>query len=384
MTILTGMVIWRGSFKVGLPAAVFTRQEVGEQGMSLKTTTIGSFPKPDYVPFRDWYCARDVSRQNPTKTYDDFLRSGAADVQAVLARATQEVVRDQVAAGIDIPTDGEVPREHYIYYHCRHIPGFDFENLTAKTMRGGSWQAQVPTVTEAVSAGDPFLAQDWRRAQAATANPVKITVPGPMTIMDSTADAHYGDPAQLVAALAAALNTEIRRLADAGCEWIQVDEPVFARYPDRALDYGVDALGRCFHGVPAATKRAVHICCGYPAELDMEGYPKADQSAYFDLADALELAPVDAVSIEDAHCHNDLTLLERFRTTSIMFGVVNISQSRIESIDEIRARLEAALQHIDQDRLIAAPDCGLTMLSRELALDKLRNLSTAAKLVGRS
>ena len=189
---------------------------------------------------------------------------------------------------------------------------------------------------------------------------MKITVPGPLTIIDSTADAHYGDPARFAMALAAVLNTEIRRLAEAGCGWIQVDEPVFARYPDRALDYGVEALGRCFHGVPAATKRAVHICCGYPAELDMAAYPKADPSAYFDLADALEQAPVDAVSIEDAHRHNDLTLLERFRTTSIMFGVINIAQSRVEGIDEIRARLESALHHIDQERLIAAPDCGLT------------------------
>ncbi len=351
--------------------------------MPLRTTTIGSFPKPDYVPFKDWFSVRDVSREHPTRTYDDFLRSERADAQALLDRGTQEVVRDQAAAGIDIPTDGEVRREHYIYYHCRHIVGFDFENLTGKTMRSGSWQAHVPTVTEAVSAGDPFLAEDWRTAQAATTNPVKITVPGPMTIMDSTADAHYGDPAQLAMALAAALNVEIRRLAEAGCEWIQVDEPVFARYPDRALDYGVEALGQCFHGMPAATKRAVHICCGYPSELDMEGYAKAEQSAYFDLADALELAPIDAVSIEDAHRHNDLTLLERFPTTRIIFGVINISKSGIESVDEIRARLEAALQHIDPERLIAAPDCGLTMLSRDLALAKLRNLSAAAKLVGR-
>ncbi len=165
--------------------------------MPLKTTTIGSFPKPDYAPIKDWYSVREVSRRNPTKTYDNFLRSETAGTRAVLDRATQAVVRDQVDAGIDIPTDGEVPREHYIYYHCRHITGFDFENLTAKTMRSGSWQAQVPTVTAAVSAGDPFLAQDWRAAQAATTNPVKITVPGPLTIIDSTADAHYGDPARL-------------------------------------------------------------------------------------------------------------------------------------------------------------------------------------------
>ena len=349
--------------------------------MALLTTTIGSFPKPDYVPFKDWFSVRHVSRQNPTKTYDEFLRSAVPDAPGLIARGTREVVHDQVEAGIDIPTDGEVCREHYVYYHCRHVQGFDFANLTSRTMRSGAWQAQVPTVVEAVSAGEPFLTEDWRIAQEATTQPVKITVPGPMTIIDSTADAHYGDPAKLAMALAAALNVEIGRLAEAGCTWIQVDEPVFARYPDKALDYGVAALEQCFHGVPHTTKRAVHICCGYPTELDMEGYAKADQSAYYKLADALEAAAVDAVSIEDAHRHNDLALLEQFRNTSILLGVVNISKSRIETVNEISDRLTAALQHIDQDRLIAAPDCGLTMLPRELALAKLKNLSIAARRV---
>ena len=241
--------------------------------MAILTTTIGAYPKPLYVPVANWWQVREVSRTNPTRTYDEFLKRHSAGDADLLDRGTQEAVRDQVEAGIDIPTDGEIRREHYVYYHCRHIDGIDFEDLTTKDMRQGSWQAQVPTVRGPLAAGRPFLPDDWRSAQTASERPVKITVPGPMTIVDSTADAFYGDEAKLGAALAGALNVEILALAGAGCTWIQVDEPVFARYPEKALAFGIDNLSRCFEGVPESTVRGAHVCCGYPAELDTEDYP---------------------------------------------------------------------------------------------------------------
>jgi len=194
--------------------------------------------------------------------------------------------------------------------------------------------------------------------------------------------AFYGDEAKLGAALAGALNVEIRALAGAGCTWIQVDEPVFARYPEKALAFGIDNLSRCFEGVPESTVRGAHVCCGYPAELDTEDYPKADPRAYLAIADGLEAADVDVLSIEDAHRHNDLALLERFTTTRIALGVIGIARTRVEPVDEIADRLRAALAHIDAKRLIAAPDCGLTMLDRDTARAKLANLAAAAKTVG--
>lgn len=351
--------------------------------MPLLTTTIGSYPKPDDVPVVNWFDVRKSSeRWDPTLAYDEFLkrRDGAAD--AALDRGTQDVVRDQVEAGIDIPTDGEVRREHYIYYHCRHLDGFNFVDLTLKSMRSGSWTARVPTVTGPIRAGAPFLPQDWRIAQAVSERPVKITVPGPLTIIDSTADAHYHDERRLAFALAEAINQEIRALAAAGCRWIQIDEPVFARYPERALEIGAEALARCFHGIAAPVKRAVHICCGYPSKLDLETYPKADNDAYFRLAEALERAPIDAISLEDAHRHNDLALLERFPTKTIILGVIAIARTRIEPVEAIRARLQEALHHIDPSRLIAAPDCGMIMLDRQTARRKLEALASAARSIG--
>jgi 5-methyltetrahydropteroyltriglutamate--homocysteine methyltransferase len=163
---------------------------------------------------------------------------------------------------------------------------------------------------------------------------------------------------------------------------IQIDEPLFARKPEAALDYGFDNLERAFHGCPDHVRRTVHMCCGYPDRIDREDYPKADPDSYLRIADAIEQSSIDAVSFEDAHRHNDLSLLEKLPTTTVIFGIVAIARSRIETVDEIRERLLAALDHIDAGRLIAAPDCGLGILGRELAMAKLKNMSKAAHSLG--
>jgi len=203
-------------------------------------------------------------------------------------------------------------------------------------------------------------------------------MPGPMTISDTTADTHYQDPVRLGADLAAALNHEVRALAQAGCRHIQIDEPLFARKPDQALAYGFENLERAFHGCPKGVARTVHMCCGYPDRLDNPDYPKADPDSYRRIASTIEDSTIDAVSLEDAHRHNDLSLLESFQVTTVILGVVTIAKRRVEEVDEIRSRLLSALEHIDRDRLMAAPDCGLGLLGRDLARAKLRNLTQAA------
>ena len=199
-----------------------------------------------------------------------------------------------------------------------------------------------------------------------------------MTITDSTADAFYGDPKRLGADLADALNAEVQALAQAGCRHIQIDEPLFSRMPDEALAYGIENLERAVHGCPQDVVRTMHMCCGYPDRLDHPDYPKAQLDSYPRLAELMEESVFDAVSLEDAHRHNDLTMLETYRTTTIVLGVVTIAETRVETVEEIRVRLSQALEHIDAARLIAAPDCGLGLLGRTLAKAKLRNLCEAA------
>lgn len=348
--------------------------------MPLLTTTIGAYPKPDFVPIPDWFRApAGPDTHQPTRGYLESIAAMGAEADMLFARGVVQCVADQVQAGIDIPTDGEIRRENYIHYHCRHIGGIDFDTLTPKAVRGGTYTAELPSITGRVRARDHFLPDDWRIAQASTDRPVKITMPGPMTIADTTVNLHYDDEKALGADLAEAINSEVRALAEAGCTWIQIDEPVFARKPDLALAYGIEHLDRCFHGVPPGVHKVMHMCCGYPDRLDREDYPKADREAYFRLAEAVDASCIDAVSIEDAHRHNDLSLLELFAKTKVILGVVAIAKSRVEPVDEIRQRLSEALGHIDAARLIAAPDCGLGMLGRDLARTKLGNLCQAAK-----
>jgi 5-methyltetrahydropteroyltriglutamate--homocysteine methyltransferase len=334
---------------------------------------------------RDWFLvdlgltggSGDVTRAaNRLQDIED------AEIESLFCKATESAVADQVACGVDIPTDGEQRRENYIHYHCRHLTGFDFENLTSLTLRDGAYTAELPTIRGKITPrGEHFLDRDYQIAQGFTDRPVKITVPGPTTIMDTCANVHYDNPRELAFDLADALNYEIRALAEAGCRYIQVDEPLFARNVERALDYGVECLDRCFEGVPDEVIRVMHMCCGYPGHLDDTEYHKADASSYFRLARAVDASTINQVSIEDAHRYNDLSLLESFRNSIVIFGAVAIADSRLETTDEIAARLNAALNHIDRDRLIVAPDCGLAMLGRDLAMKKLTAMCEAAHSV---
>jgi 5-methyltetrahydropteroyltriglutamate--homocysteine methyltransferase len=342
------------------------------------TTTIGAWPKPEEVPIRDWFqMDGGPDTPEPTAGYAHTVRQDGERLQEILDRATTQVVREQVELGIDIPTDGEIRRENFVHYHCRHLAGIDFEQLSERQIRARHG-ALLPTIVGPIQAGPAFLVRDWEVAQSATRKPVKITVPGPLTIGEYVADDWYRDARLRGAALADALNVEIRRLADAGCPVVQVDEPAFARQVDEALAFGAEHLERCFHKVPPSTERVVHVCCGYPDALDAEDHPKVLNEAYRELVGVLDEIAIDAVSIEDARRHNDLALLERCARKKVILGVVAIGRSRIEEADEVRDRLRAALEHIDPQRLLAAPDCGLGLLGRDLAQAKLKVLAAAA------
>lgn len=349
--------------------------------MALLTTTIGAYPKPAYVPVPDWFQEKDTAQINSVAAYNRYLQQRPENAEQLLDQATREIVEEQVRLGIDFPTDGEMRRENYIHYHCRHLEGIDFSTLSEKVMRSGAWVNVVPTISGWIQVKEHFLPRDWKIAQAVTERPITITLPGPMTISDSLLDNYYGDEKTLCRELADVLNSEVLALVKAGCRRIQIDEPLFAREVEKALAYGIEYLERCFHNVPNEVARITHICCGYPSRIDDEEYFKASPETYFRLASPLDEAKIDIVSIEDAHRQNDLSLLEYFPDTTIILGVIAIARTCIETVEEIRQRLQQALEHIDADRLLASPDCGLGMLSRETVVSKLGNMAQAAKSV---
>jgi 5-methyltetrahydropteroyltriglutamate--homocysteine methyltransferase len=349
--------------------------------MKISTTCIGAYPKPDYIEIGNFAETEDQD-SSATRAFTYTQDTADQVAEELLIKATQAAIQDQLDCGIDIPTDGEQRRENYIHYHCRNLEGIDFVNLTNKVHRNGAAVADLPTINaRIVPRGNHFLDRDFTIAQSFSDKPVKITVPGPLSIIDTTANNYYSSERELAFDLADALNFEIRALADAGCKYIQLDEPLFVRKVDDALAYGVECLDRCFDGVPANVTRVMHMCCGYPGHVDDEDYLKADPDCYFQLAQTIDRSSVQQVSIEDAHCLNDLKLLENFTSTAVILGVVTIASSRIESSEYIGQRLELALQHIDADRLLAAPDCGLMMLGRKLAMAKLKNMCAATEAI---
>ena len=341
------------------------------------TTTIGAYPKPDYLDIPDWFKLGTATNLIPPG-YSEAVEQLGDKREELFRRATGDAVTDQVGAGVDVPTDGEIRRENYLHYHCRHLDGIDFSKLSPRTHRGGAFTADLPTVTGPIKTRRHFLPRDYEIAQSFTSRPVKITIPGPFTLADTLTDGYYRDQKSLCFALAEAINKELLALAKAGCRHIQLDEPVFSRLVPGVLEYGFEGVERAFHRCPREVTRVVHICCSYPDYLDHQDPPKAPKESYFRLAEPIDQCNVDAVSLEDAHRPNDLSLLESFEKTTVLLGAVDIGKSRVESKEEIRSRLNQALDHIDAARLMAAPDCGLGLLGRELAVEKLRNLCEAA------
>ncbi len=345
------------------------------------TTVIGAYPKPDYLKITDWFNAKGgTDTANPTKFYENEIKKMGSNAELIFNKAAKEVIRDQLDCGIDIITDGEIRRENYIHYHCRYLNGVDFNTLTEKVARTGNYKCWLPTITNKISAADPFLVDEWKNNQSLSNKPVKVTIPGPMTITDTIANTYYKSDEEMGYDLAIAINTEIKRLVDAGCKYIQVDEPLFARKPDNALAFGIKNLEKCFDGVNQSdVEKITHICCGYPDKIDAVDYPKAPLDSYKKIAKALDSSKIDSVSIEDAHRYNDLSLLKNYKNTKIIFGVIKIASSKIETVEEIESRINETLKFISKEQLIAAPDCGLGHLSRDLAIKKLKVMSLAAK-----
>ena len=345
------------------------------------TTVIGAYPKPNYLKITDWFNASGgTDTQFPTKFYNDEINQMGNQAEELFLRATKEIIQDQKECGIDIITDGEVRRENYIHYHCRHLAGIDFNNLTEKVARTGNYKCWLPTITNKISSKDPFLVDEWKHNQSLSNKPIKITIPGPMTITDTIANTYYKSDEEMGYDLAIAINTEIKRLVDAGCKYIQVDEPLFARKPENALSFGIENLEKCFEGINQNdVEKITHICCGYPDKLDAVDYPKAPLDSYKKIAKSLDNSKIDSVSIEDAHRYNDLALLKDYKQTKVIFGVIKIASSKIETVEEIERRIEEALKFISKEQLIAAPDCGLGHLSRELAMKKLKIMCLASR-----
>ena len=328
----------------------------------LTTTVIGSWPKPPWLSSGD----HDVSGWATDREW----RFQGEELKRKQDDATEWALLEQEGTGVDIVSDGEIRRDNYVYYYCRHLHGFDFGHRARIAGRSGAWDWFAPVITGPVAMREVSLAADYRFARKRTKRLIK------MTIIDSVKDEYYGDEVALAMDLAATIQMEVESLAAAGCNVVQFDEPVFARYPKKVFDYGLRALEACFEGITGITT-VVHICCGYP----IEGYDKANSDSYTHLAPMLANSKIDQISIEGAHRPLDPGVLQRFGYKGVIFGVVDVGDSRIETVEEIEARIKQVLDNIEPNRLSLGPDCGMIFLDPEVAKAKLTNLVEGARRV---
>jgi len=333
----------------------------------LQTTIAGSLPKPAWLA-------------TPQKLWAPWLLEGE-----VLAEGKRDAVRlalcDQETAGIDIVTDGEQSRRHFVTGYLEHLGGVDFKN-TKKVRIRNRYDADVPQVVAAVSRSRPVHKEDVRFLRAETARPIKFTLPGPMTMVDTLYDAHYRSREKLAMAFAGILNQEARELVAAGADVIQFDEPAFNVYFDEVRDWGIAALEKAAEGLP---KSAVHICYGYgiKANIDWKHTLGVEWRQYEQTFPLLAKSRIDQVSLECANSHVPLELIGLLKGKDVLVGAIDVATDRIETPDDVAEVIRAALKYVAPDHLYPCTNCGMVPLARHVSRGKLRALAAGAAIVRR-
>ena len=324
----------------------------------IAATTIGSFPRPRWL-------ADAVRSQTTFNLEGERLREGLDD-------ATSVAIRDQELAGLDLVTDGEQRRPHFIDHILNSLEGVDTVNRVPKGVyRRRDDVHQVPHVYGALKRRKPAVVEDLQFAKGRTDRPVKMAVPGPMTVVDSTLDNHYGDEAAMAMDVAAALNQELRDLQAAGADVLQIDEPAMTRYHEKVAAYGARALDRCIEGITVPT--IVHLCYGYPGGKDLQ-----HEYEYPELFPLLLETNISGFAVEFARSSYDPAILEVCKERLVMFGCVDPSDVPVPPVESVVTRVRDVLRYLDPEKLLLAPDCGLMTVSRELAFAKARLLADTA------
>ncbi|HLZ29622.1 MAG TPA: methionine synthase [Chloroflexota bacterium] len=333
----------------------------------LETTIAGSLPKPGWL-------AAPGTLWAPWLLPPELLAEGQRD--AVLA-----ALADQAAADIDIVTDGEQSRQHFVHGFLEHIDGIDFSRRVPMGIRANRYTAQVPVVVGSVARRRPIHTDEVRWARANTRRKLKFTVPGPMTIVDTLADEHYHDRPRLAMEFARIINAEARELVAAGLDVLQLDEPAFNVYLDEVQTWGIDALQQAIDGL--ACKTAVHVCYGYgiQANIDWKAGLGQEWRQYEHILPVLAASTVDQVSIECAGSRVPIDLLGLLSGKDVLVGCIDVATERVETPEEVAALLAQALQYVPAERLYACTNCGMVPMPRETARAKLRALSAGARLL---
>ncbi|WP_176582449.1 methionine synthase [Salinimonas sediminis] len=334
----------------------------------LPTSTAGSLPKPAWL-------AQPETLWSPWRLADDELIAGKQDALRLALQAQQQ-------AGVDIISDGEQTRQHFVTTFIEHLDGVDFQQRKTVKIRN-RYDASVPVVTDAVARPKSVFVEDATFLRQQTNQPIKWALPGPMTMIDTLYDDHYKSREKLAWEFAKILNQEARELEAAGVDIIQFDEPAFNVFFDEVNDWGIAALEKAVEGLKCET--AVHICYGYgiKANTDWKQTLGEEWRQYEDIFPKIQASAIDIVSVE---CHNSrvpMELIELIRGKKVMVGAIDVATSTVETPQEVAQTLRNALQFVDADKLYPSTNCGMTPLSRTVAAAKMKALCDGADIVRR-
>jgi 5-methyltetrahydropteroyltriglutamate--homocysteine methyltransferase len=330
------------------------------------TTIAGSLPKPGWLA-------------ETHKLWPRWKEEGAA-LQEAKADATLLWIKAQEDAGLDIVTDGEQSRQHFVHGFLERIEGIDFAHKVEMGIRNDRYKAQVPQVVGPLRLKGRVHAAEARLARAHTTRKLKFTLPGPMTIVDTVADRFYGDRVKMAFAFAELLNHEALGLQADGVDVIQFDEPAFNVYMKDAADWGVQALERAVQGLTCTT--AVHICYGYgiQANNDWKKTLGEEWRQYEQVFPALAASSIDQVSLECFHSHVPPDMMAVLKGKDVLVGVIDVASDEVETPQQVAETIGRALQFVPRDRLFPCTNCGMAPMDREIALRKLEALAQGAAL----
>jgi 5-methyltetrahydropteroyltriglutamate--homocysteine methyltransferase len=335
--------------------------------MLFPTTIVGSFPQPDWLIDREKLAGRFPPRTRARELWripPQYLEQAQDD-------ATLIAIRAQEAAGLDIVSDGEIRRESYSNRFATALDGVDLDNPGTALDRSGH-PNPVPRIVGQIRRRHAVEVDDLKFLRANTTRMVKITVPGPFTMLQQAQNDFYKTEEEAAMDYAAAVNEEIKDLFAAGADVVQIDEPYMQARPEKARLYGLKALNRALEGVTGTT--AVHICFGYAAIIH-------ERPSGYSFLPELAQCSCKQVSLETAQSHLDCSALQALDGKRLMVGCIDLSDPAVESVDTIVERIERALPYVKAENVILAPDCGMKYLPRETAIGKLRAMVEAAKVL---
>ena len=329
-------------------------------------TVAGSLPKPFWLA-------------EPNKLWAPWRMEGD-DLARAKRDATILAVKLQEDAGLAIVSDGEQSRRHFVHGFLEFVEGIDFAHQVAMGIRKNRYTAMVPVVKDEIRLTGRVHANEARTARAHTRGKLKITMPGPMTIVDTIADEHYGDRARLAFAFADLLNQEARALEADGVDTIQFDEPAFNVYMDEVKDWGIEALHRAIDGLKCTT--AVHICYGYGIKANLEWKQSLGGvwTQYEEIFPALAASRLDQVSVEAMHSHVPLELLSLLKGKDVLLGCIDVANETVETPDEVASLIEQAMAYVPAERIFPCTNCGMAPMHWDLAYAKLNALGAGAAL----